>query len=343
LARRLATLQGFDFAGDYDPTGDYASPLYYVPNDTLIGAETLRRLGIRSERDLFGGVAPYSFVATKAISHPLVDPRAQSPVGWSHNFARCVGDALLPGFTAFALSDARRAGVELLKQGPVRVKSPRGVGGRGQTVACNRKELEAMLRQLDPAELAVDGVVLEMNLVHVATYSVGQVRMGNHLATYYGTQRLTTNNQGETVYGGSDLTVVRGDYDALLRWDLPPEARLAVMQACQYDAAATREFPGLLASRRNYDVAQGLDAQGQWRSGVLEQSWRIGGASGAEVAALEAFASDPTLTVVHAQTVEHFGTGHEPPLHATVHFHGRDERIGPIAKYTLVEPYVAAR
>ena len=43
-------------------------------------------------------------------------------------------------------------------------------------------------------------------------------------------------------------------------------------------------FPGLFASRCNYDVVTGADGVGKHHSGVLEQSWRAGGASGAEIA-----------------------------------------------------------
>jgi Protein of unknown function (DUF3182) len=56
--------------------------------------------------------------------------------------------------------------------------------------------------------------------------------------------------------------------------------------------------PGFTVSRRNYDVAQGIDGEGQRRSGVLEASWRSGGASTAELAAMKEFAQDPTLQVV---------------------------------------------
>ena len=87
---------------------------------------------------------------------------------------------------------------------------------------------------------------------------------------------------------------------------VPENIRTAVGQARVYDAA-TSVFPGLFASRRNYDVAQGANARGQWRSGVLEQSWRVGGATGAEIAALEAFRADPGLQVVHTSTVEVYG------------------------------------
>jgi hypothetical protein len=113
--------------------------------------------------------------------------------------------------------------------------------------------------------------------------------------------------------------------------------RRAIEQARAYDAAAFRCFAGLFASRRNYDVAQGRDAQGAERSGVLEQSWRIGGASGAEVAALHAFHADPAVAVVRASTVEIFGEGAQPPAGALVLFHGDDPRLGPLLKYATVE------
>ena len=137
---------------------------------------------------------------------------------------------------------------------------------------------------------------------------------------------------------------MRGDFDALLGLDPPEEARRAVAQARAYDAAAMELFPGLFASRRNYDVALGLDAGGRRRRGVLEQSWRLGGASGAEIAALEAFRAEPALQAVRASSIEIYGEGEALPPHATVSFRGIDERVGPITKYALlVERYGDAR
>jgi hypothetical protein len=98
-------------------------------------------------------------------------------------------------------------------------------------------------------------------------------------------------------------------------------------------------MPGFLASRRNYDVVQGLDAAGAWHSGVLEQSWRVGGASGPEVAALSAFRADPALRAVGAWCVEAYGACAEPPARAAVHFRGTDERVGPITKYVGTDAY----
>jgi len=123
-----------------------------------------------------------------------------------------------------------------------------------------------------------------------------------------------------------------------LNLTLAAETRLAVTQARAYDGAASQHFPGLIASRRNYDVAQGLDASHERRSGVLEQSWRIGGASPAEIAALEAFRADGSLGVVRASCVEQYGL-HEPPPDAVLQFRGIDDRVGAITRYTVVESY----
>jgi len=70
---------------------------------------------------------------------------------------------------------------------------------------------------------------------------------------------------------------------------------------------------------------------------VLEQSWRIGGASGAEVAALEALQADPDLEVVRACTVERYGAGVPVPDDATLYFCGIDEQLGMITKYARLE------
>lgn len=129
----------------------------------------------------------------------------------------------------------------------------------------------------------------------------------------------------------------QGELQTLLGLDLPADVRLAVLQAQVYDAAAMDCFAGMFASRRNYDVARGMDADGRWRSGVIEQSWRIGGASGAEVAALEAFRANPLRRSVRASTVETYGETEPPPSHAIVHFRGADEEVGVMTEYVLVD------
>jgi hypothetical protein len=340
IARKLAALKGFDYGGDHDPAADYGGRLYFVPAETIVGRDAAQALGIETEDDLFGGVVPHAFVGSKSITHPLTG--AIAPPGWCDDFARLTRGAVLRGCTAFSCEDAQRGGEQLLAHGAVRVKPSVALGGRGQTLVRDPGALRAALAGLDAMDLARCGVVVEQNLAQVKTYSVGRVCVGDLVVTYFGTQKLTTDHTGAQVYGGSDLTVARGDFDALLALDMDSGARLAIEQARTYDAAAQTCFPGLFASRRNYDIACGCDAQGNTVSGVLEQSWRIGGASSAEIAALEAFRADPAVRIVRAECTEVYGPDAEPPLDATVYFRGRDEELGFITKYTTHRTYVDA-
>lgn len=342
LAERLAVLKGYEYAGDYDAAGVYDGPRYLVPGETLVGLDTARALGILSVDDFFGGVVPFPFVGAKTITHPLIGAHAQAPEGWSGEFARSVRRAVLPGFSAFSREDAQVAGESLLARGAVRVKPALAIGGRGQVVAFDAAALSSALEAIDPHELETCGVVIEQNLIDVTTFSVGQVEVDDLVATYYGIQKLATDHGGARVYGGSDLTVARGDFDALLALPIEDGIRGAIDQARLYDAAARRCFGGFFASRRNYDVVRGRGIDGALQNGVLEQSWRIGGASGAEIAALEAFRADDILDVIRAECTEVYDEEARPPRNAVVHFRGEDPEVGFLTKFTVVEPHAYA-
>ncbi|RZI44077.1 DUF3182 family protein [Herbaspirillum sp. HC18] len=337
LAKKLAALRNEEYAGVHDAACRYDRPLYFVPNDTLAGTSLARELGIRDEQDLFGGVVPYPFVATKTITHGLPAAGAYAPEGWSENFAQRVRDVVLPGYTAFSREDARTAGLRLLERGAVRLKKPSGIGGLGQSVVTDAAQLEVEIDAIKDEEIAHEGIVLECNLAEPETRSVGQVRIGGLIASYCGTQRLTADNNGAEVYGGSDLLVVRGDFDKLLQLPLEDKMHTAIAQARRYHDAAMASFAGMFASRSNYDIAQGMDDADRWHSGVLEQSWRIGGATGAELAALAAFRDDPTLQAVRASTTEIYGRNPALPPDADVYFQGNDRHVGPITKYARLE------
>lgn len=342
LAEKLAALKGCAFGGHFDTSAKYGCGVYYVPGRTIVGCDTAAALGIRGADDLFGGVVPYTFVGTKSITHPLIDAEACGPEGWSHEFPAAVAHAVLDGYSAFSPDDATRAGARLLAVGAVRVKPALGIGGRGQTVVTTIADLREAIERIDRAELARAGVVLEQNLADVQTYSVGEVVVGGLRASYVGTQRLAVANDGAEVYGGSDLLVVRGGFDALLTLNISPAMKRAAEMAHVYDAAAHTCFPGFFASRRNYDVVEGRDARGMMRSGVLEQSWRPGGASGAELAALEWFAGRPHSRAVRAWCAEVYGEHRVAPDGAMVYFSGEDDDVGYLTKYTMVEPYADA-
>lgn len=339
LGRRIARLLGLEFGGEHEHAKTYSGRLYFLPSDTIIGLEHARRLGIASENDLFGGVAPHAFIPTKAITHPLPGDGAFAPEGWSRDFSQRVKDAVLQGYTCFTLEDARRAGLKMLEHGTLRLKPVHATAGRGQVLISTAAQLDQALHELNTDRLADCGIVLEEHLDDVKTYSVGQVRVANMVASYVGTQRLTPDNHGELVYGGSDLIVTRGNFDALRKIDLPTDFQTAIAQAQIYDQAASHCFSDFFASRRNYDIASGTDAQGTLRTGVLEQSWRSGGASSAEVAALEVFQEHEGVQRVRACTTEIFGDQAAAPEGAVEIFRGEDKDLGLIRKYVTVVPY----
>ncbi|WP_449431903.1 DUF3182 family protein [Pseudomonas putida] len=336
LADGLAQLLGCDRTLR-DPTPTTAECYYYLPTETLIDPQRYAVMGIRSEQDLFGGLVSHPYMSTKAISHPL-PAQGSFPPGWTDAFAQQASDALLCGYTVFSKADARRAAQLLLLDGPVRIKPVLARAGRGQQVIDQLQALETILADIDDQDLALWGLVMEEDLNDVQTFSVGQVRVAGLTCSYHGTQQLTHDHQGTQVYGGSDLVVVRGDYQALLQLPLADHLRVAINQAMTYERAAEQHFPGFLASRRNYDIARGCNPKGHWRSGVLEQSWRLGGASSAELLALQAFADDPALQRVRASTHEVFGTP-ELPTDATLFYQGNDSELGQFSKFARIREY----
>ncbi len=335
IARWIADLKDCEFAGEYDVTQDYTTPPYLVPHRTIVGLELANQAGIKTPDDLYGGVVPRGFLATKAISHGLVGPKATRPGGWSDAFSEAIKNAVLPGYTAFSVRDADHAGKALLEGGSIRTKATLSAGWEGQSVTHTAAELASILAMLDPDELSRVGFVLERNLDKVKTYSFGKIQAHGITASYYGVQTETYNNQAEACYGGSDLVIARGGHDRLLNLDIPEHIRLAVSQAAVFDQA-TQHYPQIIVSRRNYDIGQGFDSNGKFISGVFEQSWTIGGASGPEVAALQAFSDDPALQVVEASSVERYGESIELPSGARVLFCGVDPEKGSMKMYTIV-------
>lgn len=336
LARQIAELKGMPFSGEYDKRCAHPGPHYWVPDDTLTLAEA-HTLGVRSARDLYGGVVPFPFVATKLIAHGLPVGATAAPQGWSNAFSEQTASLVLPGYAAFSREDARAAGRALLASGPVRVKRADGIGGAGQAMVETPDQLEAELDALSDAMLRLQGIVIERHLNAIETFSAGQVLFDNITASYFGVQHLTVNNHGHQVYGGTDLLVVRGDFDALARLPLSEDGREAIAKARAFDTAVQNGYAGFFASRRNYDVAHGIDEAGKRCCGVLDQSWRVGGATGAEIGALRLFITEPDAHVVHASTHEVYGEDVQLPAGACLLYEGVDARVGKITKYYTVD------
>ena len=338
LARWLAQILGLKFGGSYDPQKHAGRELYLLPTQTLVGPAQARALNVKGPEDLWGGYVDHDFICTKAISHGLLSPEAKAPEGWSSLFCERVKKVVLEGLSVFALEDALPAATRLLNDGPIRLKPVHACAGRGQEVIHSLDAFKDVLARPEAMQLFDEGVVLEQDLHDVVTHSVGQSFIGDHVFSYCGEQYLTEDGEGEGVYGGSDLLVVPGYYEDLLKLDLPEDVRLAIEQAQVFDTAADEAYPGFYASRRNYDIAQGLDSHGQRRSGVLEQSWRMGGASSAEVAALQSFVNDPGMRAIRVSSVETY-IDQPLPADAIEVYRGPAENSDFLLKYVTVKSY----
>jgi hypothetical protein len=338
LARWLAQILGLKYGGSYAPELHRDRDLYLLPTQTLVGAAAARQLGVKGPEDLWGGYVDYDFICTKAITHGLLNRNAFAPEGWSPLFSERVRSVVLDGLSVFSLDDARPAAEHLLYSGPIRLKPIHACAGRGQAVIESLDQFDAILARPDAEQLFSDGVVLEQDLDQVITHSVGQTFIGDHVLSYCGDQYLTEDSLGEQVYGGSNLLVVQGYYEDLLKLELPEAVRLAIRQAQVFDSAADEAYPGFYASRRNYDIAQGLDSDGQQRSGVLEQSWRMGGASSAEVAALQSFVNDPGMRAIRVSSVETY-LDQPLPADAIEVYRGPAENGDFLLKYVTVNSY----
>src|SRR5690606_28763874 len=284
-AARIAALLGIRHQ-----QGEPGAARYWLPLHTLL-TDDAAAAGILDESHLWGGVVPFPFVATRLVSHPLWQRDSVAALGW--RAVRGIEECTLPGYSVFSHQDAEEAGLALLRSGDVRLKCPFARGGHGQVVVRSGRELVQWL-QSPASALVGDGLVVERHLVRSITYSVGGSSLPGHEIAYHGEQRNVTDPGGAEVYGGSVLTVRRGDLSTLCA-DVPEgELTSAVRAATRYDRAV-RDAYGVIASRRNYDVIAGVDSRGQHHLGVLEQSWRFGGASMAEVLAVERLGEGPGL------------------------------------------------
>jgi hypothetical protein len=338
VARRLAGLLGWDYGGELRPGQAPPADAYLIPDETLCRDQAQAMgLPLDGEQDLFGGLVPHAFVASKVITHGLFKTGSPAPPGWSQAMAGQLGDSVLPGWSVFDPAQVEAAGLDLLgRGGRIRLKCAQDRGGNGQYLVADRQQLREVAACLDPTGIGEHGLVLEQNLEDALTLSIGQIQVGRHRLSYLGEQHQVTDRSGVEVYAGSRLRVVRGGME-----DLQPLAENAIQasaieQARRYDAAVGSTYPGFFASRRNYDLVAGRAPDGRLRCAVLEQSWRLGGASPAEIRALEYFLSSPGSAAVEASCHESHDPDQQPPADAWVLFQDPHAAQGPVLKYATV-------
>ena len=331
LAARLCALTGRQLL----PTRqsfDENDETFFIPTFALVRQDGIPEMPVDR---FYGGIVHHGFMATKLVTHPHWHDHDNLPEGWTGHFAACLEDCVLPGFSVFSHRHALEAASVLLKKHKIRFKNPYASGGKDQKVIDTARALDDFLATVPDGDMA-NGLVVEENVENSTTYSVGQVQLENLVGSYLGRQYTSRDKDGNEFYAGSRLRVVRGGWDALLQLLQSPVACKIVENARRYDEAA-RQHLGLIASRSNYDVLVGPITENGVRCGVLEQSWRVGGASPAELLAMEKLMQDKTVTAVQAILRESYDQ--TPPFRDDdfIVYAGADDFGRPLHKYTRIE------
>ncbi|HEU4665134.1 MAG TPA: DUF3182 family protein [Dokdonella sp.] len=313
--------------------------IYFVPDHTLTLAEAAR-LGIRSELDLYGGVVPHAFVATRAAAHAPISADAVVPQSWSYALARMLASNVLRGYSAFTVMDACIAAKRLLRSGPVRIHCGDAEPAPAGEALHDLDDCIEAIEAIPLVDLGLRGVVVEHALAEESVHVVGNARIGAQSVSYLGTRRAARTVHGVTVHAGCDLVLVQGDFTALDRVGLDAHERKAVLKAAYYDAAFAHAYRPSFASRRCYDVVIGRNAHGEVRMGVRGPLWRCSAESPAEVAAMLAFRDLPGLACVRASTYEAIGAV-DLPGDAMVYHRARCDAGGTVTRYCTVDMHAS--
>lgn len=257
---------------------------YFVPSKPL-KVDQASKLGIREKGDLFGAVVRDMSHGNKSVLHVTIPNSNLAGQAYSSDFAFRIRDAVLPGYTTFSFDEALQAYKILFSEfGSVRVKDPSESDASGQYVFMTEEDLAIFLRQYGTEKLGTEGLIVEANLCETRTLSVGQIFLGADYYSYVGSQNSVT-HEGRSKYGGTKLKMVRGLLTDLAKTEVDSNVTKAISQAERVLNAFSIYEP--ILSRANFDVVQGFDGEGRFLSGITDQSFRLGGASPAEVLAIK--------------------------------------------------------
>lgn len=257
VAARIAGVLGGDLLeqGDMSDMG-----AYYVPF-AAVDKPLADQHGITGRGDLYGGIVIEPQHADKAILHHLTNMDAQHPSWYSPEFARDVQDVVLPGYTTFTEEDSLKAFDSMMSQGlGIRFKDPSNTGGLGQQLIADKNILESALHEHGDKIRGV-GAVFEAALTDHQTLTVGYVDLDDDVYTWFG-KPYDVKHNGMTRFGGNELTVVRGDFDALDLHSPDAETKLAILQTKKV-FEAYRNL-GTIIVRGTLDAVQGFSKDGNF-------------------------------------------------------------------------------
>lgn len=312
---------------------------FLVPDDTImLPLEKSQRFGLLTEEHLakqyftpesayllwektpaewprfLGGLVSEPFDQTKIVVHKRIDKTKTVLKGWSDAVAESLEPYVLPGFSVFDKESADKAIEFLLPGGNIRIKNPLDSGGTGQWTINSQQKYNQIINEIlrtlqdQGTNIAVTGLVFERELINPYELSIGQQFFDGHLLSFIARQKFMR-PFGIKIYTGVEKIFVRGGYAALLSLPLPELAKIAVDQVIRFEQRLVNK-PGIYITRSAYNVLQGYISRSNKShlySGVVEQTWRIGGGTGGDLLAHEAFKHNTKLHIVSTCVVqEHF-------------------------------------
>lgn len=262
------------------------------------------------------------------------------PPAWNRPFAATTEDTGLPGFTVFSEQDAHHALERLLDEGHVaRGKRAAAAGGNDQFLLETPNDLKRVWDRVSTDELQKLGLVVEANMrPGFNVIAAGQTLLNGIQVSFAGSVRELPAQADQRYFGGTDVVLTRGGFDSLTPYFRNDNETLNAIQKIAGFHNNARQHLGLIASRSAYTVLSGTAHNDKNYSGVLEQSWRIGGSSGPEILAIQAFQDDPSLQAVNGVSRNLLGADATAPPNARVHYRGDDSFYGPVTVYSCIRP-----
>lgn len=246
--------------------------VYTVPAVTLDSNRTKSFLAEAIE-DFYGTRVEHLGHVGKAILHPLIG-EANSKF-YSVEFAKCVADYTLPGFSFFTVEAGSEAFRRLCGQ-EARLKLTTESDGHGQFVITNETELLRTLDKFDPTKINEEGLILEPNLREPFTISVGYTILGSVPYSFVAHQKNDVTLDDRNRYLGAHVLVLKGTLGDLSKLvSLSEDEQEAIAKACRFNEAYAYLNP--IASRLSFDCLFGQTQRGERLSGITDITGRLGG------------------------------------------------------------------
>lgn len=302
INKKIGSIIGAESQIEFDSIEENIKRKVYYVLSKPIDFEVAYLLGIKSKDDFFGGVFEDKRQAAKHMLH--VGVGTDYPNYYSLEFAENVNDYVLPGFTVFSLEEAYIAYQRLRDLGynSIRLKNPCCSDSQGQKTIGEVSEVDLFVQE-SIGDLS-EGMVMECALDDPNNLSVGCFELNGDTYCYVGFQSEVV-YQGRRCYGGTDMYVTKNNFDILKNVfetrSVPVDFR-DIIEGFNVLRHSYNQI-GAMITRFNIDYLYGF-VDGVLKSGFVDPSFRVGGATPGEIESVELLDRDDKI--VNAQVRLHY-------------------------------------